>query len=76
MASRKRFTKSNISLGLAVAWATFAVLAMFLPGVRSSVPLIFFMSAYALAATHLSEWAGHKAEDKVSKALEGSADYG
>lgn len=55
--------KAKIALGLAIAWGVFGVVGMFIPPVRESVPLIFFMVAYTVAIGHLTEWAAHRAEE-------------
>ncbi len=54
--------KAKISLGLAIAWGLFTIIAMFLK-IRESVTLIFLMSGYAIVVAHLAEWAGHRAEE-------------
>ena len=59
--------KAKISLGLAILWGVFTVIAMFLPKVRASVTLIFLMSGYAIVVAHLAEWAGHRAEEENSE---------
>lgn len=56
--------KANISLGLAIFWGLFTITVMFLPSIRESVPLIFFLSGYAIVVAHLAEWAGHRAEEE------------
>lgn len=55
--------RAKVALGLAVCWAIFTVVAMFIGPVRESVPVIFFLSGYAIVVSHLAEWAAHRAEE-------------
>lgn len=59
----ERSMKAKVSLALAVGWALFTIIAMFLK-IRESVTLIFLMSGYAIVVAHLAEWAGHRAEEE------------
>lgn len=56
--------KTKEALGEAIFWLIFGLVSLGITSIRQSIPLIFFMSAYALHATKLSEWAGHRAEDR------------
>lgn len=56
--------KAHISLGLAIFWGIFTIVVLFQPKLRESVPLIFFLSGYAIVVAHLAEWAGHRAEEE------------
>jgi hypothetical protein len=40
----------------ALAWLGFAVAGVFIGGLRASIPVLFFMSAYANVAGHWSSW--------------------
>lgn len=60
--------KTRISRLLAVGWGLFTVVVMFLP-FRASVPLIFFLSGYAIVVAHLAEWAGHRSEEQTAGTL-------
>lgn len=52
---------------LTVAWLAFAPLAMLLPSLRNSVPLLVGISVYANVAGHFSAWQAARAEDAVAE---------
>lgn len=65
-------TQKSINGWLAWAWLAFGILGLCVQDIRSSIPMLFFISVYANVAGHWSGWQGGRTEVKQEKAMEES----
>lgn len=61
-------TLKSVNGWLALAWLVFGLLGLALEGLRSSIPILFFISVYANVAGHWSGWQAGRTEVKQDEA--------